>query len=83
MNTRTSAKTLTTRICAALLLIVAAGMASVLCLVAGAFRLIGIHSFLDRLLADWPGLALIVLAMIGMWGFPRLGQSLRLWVSGT
>ncbi|APA90275.1 hypothetical protein BJG93_34755 (plasmid) [Paraburkholderia sprentiae WSM5005] len=63
--------------CLSILLLIASAAASVLCLLVGALRLLEIHSFIDRLLPDWPGLVLVVVACVGMWGWPRMNESLK------
>jgi hypothetical protein len=62
-----------------ILLLIATAAASVLCLLVGVLRLLEIHSLVDRLLPGWPGPVLVVVACIGMWGWPRLNENLQSW----
>ncbi|QNB17584.1 hypothetical protein G5S35_39150 [Paraburkholderia tropica] len=79
MKAPTTRNQLTIRQYTALLLIIAAGVADFLCLLAAALSVLGVHSALDHLVSDWSEIPLFISGMVGFWCLSHLARSLILW----
>lgn len=79
MKALTTRNQLTIRQYTALLLIVAAGLADFLCLLAATLSVLGVHSALDHLVSDWSEIPLFISGAVGFWCLPHVARSLVSW----